>query len=166
MDKKIKLNPVIEYVTSPIVFTAARMEALANRYFFEPLGLTSSTVRILILLRFHGAMNSSEILKKIGGTKSNISQRIRILDKKNLIMRLGNRNNDKRIVKLSITKKGIDVLDKILDDFKKHSLCLKKNFSPQEINNFINLFKKLNNILDNLENKNKCHSGCLQKKYN
>jgi len=145
----LKLSPIVRYVTSPIVFTAARMEALANHYIFEPLGLTSATARILILLKCHGAMNSSEILEQISGTKSNISQRIRLLENKKMIKRLNNNHADRRIIKLEITKNGENMLEKIIVQFKKHSLVLEKHFKAEEIEANYKFFNKINKILDN-----------------
>lgn len=149
----VKLNPAIKYVTSPIIFTAARMETLANHYVFEPLGLTSATARILILLKCGDTMNSSKLLGKTGCGKSNISQRIRLLEKKGLIKRLNGDRPDKRIIKLEITKNGEKKLEKIASQFKKYSLTLEKHFQAEEMEINYNFFKKINKVFDNLENK-------------
>lgn len=155
MNTFIKLNSINAYVTSPIVFTAARMEALANHYVFEPLGLTSSTVRILILLRCRGAMNPSEILKQTGGTKSNISQRIRLLEKKKMIKRLNRGLRDKRIIELNISKAGENKLEEIAAQFKKYIPAIEKHFKAKEMEINYKFFNKLNKILDSLEKTKK-----------
>ncbi|MFA6100308.1 MAG: MarR family transcriptional regulator [Patescibacteria group bacterium] len=86
--------------------TAARIQAFANRYFFEPVGLTISCAMILHLLEHLGPITSSEILKHTGGTKSNISQRLKFLEDLNYITREENNSDDKRLVTIRLTDEG------------------------------------------------------------
>lgn len=87
--------------------TAARIQAYANRLYFEPIGLTTPCAIILHLLKHHGLMTPTEILKYMGGTKSNISQRLRTLERDGLITRKENNTDDKRQITILLTELGL-----------------------------------------------------------
>lgn len=136
----------------PLVLTAARLELIANRYFFAPLGMSFATVRIIHLLTKKGTLTPSELLQKIGGTKSNISQRLNLLEKEGFIRRTYASNDlDKRIVKVTLTPQGKVKMKAIEASSRKAKIELTKQFSPKELAEFKQFITKLNKILDQAE---------------
>jgi len=130
--------------------TAARIQAYANRYFFEPIGLTISCAMILHLLEHLGPVTSSEILKHTGGTKSNISQRLRFLERLNYIKREENSSEDKRLVTIQLTEIGREryrSLQKTLSANAK-KLETELQFSEEEKIVCQRVISKINNFID------------------
>ena len=72
-------------IIEPIILTASQLEDFSNKYLFGPLGLTISSMKILLILNRKGKLTAKEIVKNVGGKKSNISQRLYLLEKKGYI---------------------------------------------------------------------------------
>lgn len=136
-------------ISGSLIYVAARLEAIANRYVFLPMGLSSASVKILGILHCDKAMSPGEILEKIGGTKSNISQRLNFLEKEGLIERTyAQYAGDKRKVAIQATPLGEKRLHEILQRLRKANVKLESNFTKQEINELRNFLKKINQVLD------------------
>ncbi|HNU81789.1 MAG TPA: hypothetical protein PKK65_03640, partial [bacterium] len=61
--KHILYNQVKEHrLGGWLVFTAMRLEMMADRFMFKPLGLTTASFRILMLLDKLGPQTPSEII--------------------------------------------------------------------------------------------------------
>ena len=148
-------------IIEPIIFTASRMEVIANRYLFRPIGMNISSVKILNLLCRKKIMTPREIMELAGGTKSNISQRLDALEKKGYIKTQKNIFNDKRKISVKLTLFGEKKLQEIKDNIKKVKLELESNFSRKEINQHFAFFDKLDKII-NLKEKSfsKCKILC------
>lgn len=137
------------YITEPIIFTATRLESIANRYIFVPIGTTAAMMKILGLLKKKGPMTPVQIMNLAGGTKSNVSQRLNTLEKSNLIVRShAVISNDRRKVMVKLTFKGKEQMEMIKKQMRKAQLCLSKHFTEREIRQHIEFFEKINEILD------------------
>ncbi|MCF7845749.1 MAG: MarR family transcriptional regulator [Candidatus Peribacteraceae bacterium] len=137
-----------------IVVTAIRLKTIANRFVFSPNGTTSSQFRILRLLSNEGPQRPSAIMKYAGGTKSNVSQRINMLEEEGLVYRLQRKKGgDLRSVFVAVTPKGRKLFTKLRDKFKKSSRELEEHFSAKEIAGCMNFLKKLNKAIDENEQK-------------
>lgn len=135
-------------IIEPIIHTATRMEVLSNRYLFRPVGMNIASIKILELINKKKSTTSKEIMELIGGTKSNISQRLNSLEKKGLIRAHKNIFGDKRktLIKLTLTgKRKLQEMKKHLD---KTKLELEANFSKEEIKKHFAFFNKLNKLIE------------------
>lgn len=138
-----------DHLANSIIYIASRLEAVANRYVFAPQGLSSASVKIMGLLCCQQALTPSEILEKIGGTKSNISQRLNFLEKEGLIERTyAQYANDKRRVAIALTKKGNIILQEMRKRLKAAQISLESNFSQKELTEHRKFLEKINGILD------------------
>jgi DNA-binding MarR family transcriptional regulator len=141
--------------------TAARIQSYVNRYFFEPVGLTVSCGMILHLLEHLGPITSSEILKHTGGTKSNISQRLRFLERLNYITREENNSEDKRLVTIQLTEKGHELYQSLqntlLASAKKFEAELQ--ITDEEKAVCQRVISKINNFID-ANHENICQRLC------
>lgn len=88
------------------MFTASRLEVIANRHLFGPLKMTISSMKILRLLEKMDQLTPKEIMENIGGTKSNISQRLDLLEKRGYITKDNKKSDDKRKVYVRLTVTG------------------------------------------------------------
>lgn len=141
-------------ITSPIVLTSARLEAIADRFVFIPMETSLASVRILRILQQNGSMNPKKIMEFSGGTKSNVSQRLKYLEEKGHVTRkYASVPNDKRRVLVEITKDGIKHLDFIDRRLKKAQMKLIGYFSQEEIDQHLAFFEKINSIID-MQEKN------------
>ncbi len=143
----------LKTLPEPIIYTASRLEAISNRFVFEPLKISLSSVKILCVLEQRGPLTLKEILNFSGGTKSNASQRLTVLEKNGYVKR--NRakvQDDKRKVVIEITKKGLEKLALIDKRLKKANLHLIKNFSKKEQELFFEFFERINKIINREEN--------------
>jgi DNA-binding MarR family transcriptional regulator len=128
---------------------ANRLENIASRYVFQPLGLSASSVKILGLLRHKRRATPGEILSCLGGTKSNISQRLRFLEKEGLIKRLPPRRaEDKRHVSIVLTAAGRRKLKIVSRHFSRSEMKLEEHFNLKEIQSHLKFFQKLHTVLN------------------
>ncbi|MDD3285094.1 MAG: MarR family winged helix-turn-helix transcriptional regulator [Patescibacteria group bacterium] len=150
--KHILYNQVEEHrLGGWLVFTAMRLEMLADRFMFKPLGLTTASFRILMLLDKLGPKTPSEIIELIGSTKSNVTQRLNFLSRQGLINLKRKAGDDKRRVSAAITTLGLKQINAARRLFKKHNLRIENYFSPKEMQDFLRLIRKLNQGLDKCE---------------
>lgn len=132
-----------------IVCLAHRMEAMANKYIFIPMGLSSTSVKILGMLSHNSSLTPSQILEMSNSTKSNISQRLNFLEKEGLIVRdYASDQKDKRKVKVKLTEKGKDKMKEVRKVMTKAKFSVEKKLTQIEIAQHEAFMKKLNEILN------------------
>lgn len=131
-----------------LILTASRLEANANRYYFEPMGLTSTYCKMLCLLSKHDGITPTEVMHKIGGTKSNISQRLDVLEKRGWAKRVSKNSGDKRSIRIELTAEGREKHREIKDFMIKKSLYLEQQFTAEEKLHMNTILDKLNQIMD------------------
>lgn len=109
-------------------------------------GLTSQQYNVLRVLRGYGGKpRSIDFLRnRMLDKKSDISRIVDRLYEKQLVDRVRN-NKDKRQKEISITQKGLNLLDEMYD-CEKHSDSLLKNLTEQEI-------RELNQLLDKIRDR-------------
>lgn len=141
--------PLVE----PIMTTAARMEAIADQYIFRPLGLTTSTGKILKALLRHRTTTPGDLLRIVGGTKSNITQRLDILEKRGYVSRKHGekKDGDKRQVQVALTAEGKRKIKAVEVRIRHANICLEEYFGKEELERHFDFFRKLNGILDESE---------------
>jgi DNA-binding MarR family transcriptional regulator len=138
-------------IPESILRAAARIKTIADHLVFNPLGMTTSTFRILNLLNDSegGRMTPGELLKFSGGTKSNMSQRLNFLEKQSLIKRaLPGEGEDNRKVFITLTTAGKNLVKTVQLKMQKAKLKLEDHFTAQEIVNHFAFIEKLNSFLD------------------
>jgi DNA-binding MarR family transcriptional regulator len=139
-------------ITHPIIYTASRLEAIANRYVFGPMGTTASGMKILGLLLKHGSLTPQRIRELSGGTKSNVSQRLGYLEKKGYIVRdEAVFPNDLRKILVKLTAKGKTQMTEVHKRMKSAQLCLASHFTEKEIEQHCKFIGKVNSIIDKEE---------------
>lgn len=141
-----------EKIAEPIICVASRLEYIANKFVFNPMGTTSASIKILRLLQKIGPMTPNRILELSSGTKSNISQRLNNLEVKGYIIRdYAVFKDDKRKVVVKPTARGKDLLKQVEKRLKKGHLSLEQRFSKKEIADHQKFFQKIKDILDKEE---------------
>lgn len=136
-----------DQIAGSIIYIGARLESIANHYVFAPMGISSVSVKILGMLCCGRALSPSEILERLGGTKSNVSQRLNFLEKEGLIERT-HANQDRRKVAIQLTKKGTERMNAIMERLTKAQISLESKFSKQELQQHRKFIEKINRILD------------------
>lgn len=150
-------------IIEPIIITAAQLEDFSNKYLFGPLSLTVSSMKILLILNRKGRLTAKEIIKNVSGKKSNISQRLNLLEKKGYIVRYKERNmKDKREFFIELTTEGRNRVKILYKHIRKFKLEFEANFSQKEIEQHFIFFKKLSKII---EIKDKEFTECKCKKF-
>ena len=135
-------------IIEPIIFTASRLEAIANRRFFRPIGLNISSVKIMSLLLRKRSMSAKEIMELVGGTKSNLSQRLDFLEKRGYVETFKNSAGDKRLLLVRLTPQGKKKLNETQKQFRKVKLQIESLFTQKEIKQHFAFFDKLNKFVD------------------
>lgn len=144
---------------SPILHAATRIERLSDRLIFEPAGLSFTAFKILKYLAIAGPSSPGIILECLGGTKSNLSQRLGILQRKGLMKRHSPQTgSDRRFAAFALTASGKRKLRTVETRAEKEGLRLSEYFSKSEITAHAAFFKKLLSLLDQAES-NDC-TGC------
>ena len=139
-------------ISQEIFSISARIALISNRYVFEPLNLTISTVGIINLLDGNRELHPTEILNFFGSSKSNITQRLNLLEREMLVERIYKNEKDKRMLKVRLTAKGRKKLEEIKNQISEKAINLERNFSAEERKKIFDFFIKINLILNNYEN--------------
>lgn len=154
MNSRIKNLNLQELSLADLVgVTALRLESIADHLVFKPMKLTSASFRILRVLDKFGEMTPSEIINYLGGTKSNITQRLYHLNRSGLIKLRKPDTGDQRKIIASLTPHGIDSLKQVLKSFTVSQVGAENFFTPSELKNLSNFLIKLNKGLDLHEDK-------------
>lgn len=150
--KQIIYNQLEEHrLAGWLVFSAMRMEALADRFMLKPLGLTNASFRILMALEKLGPQAPSEMIELLGSSKSNVTQRFNFLVKHDLIKLDRHVSVDKRRVSAQITALGRKKLAQAKLMFAEKHLHIEKYFNDKEMQDFLRLLRQLNAGLDQCE---------------
>ncbi len=146
-----------KYIEKPIesvVCLAHRMEAIANKYVFQPMGISPVSMKILKALKIHVSLSPSDLIEITNSTKSNISQRLNFLEKEGSIHRnYASDKSDKRKVQLQLTATGKNKLATIEKRFEKAHISFSRKFSAEEIEHHQLFMQKINAILDKEEDE-------------
>jgi len=142
--KKCDLSPE-EY----ILVTAMKLEVIANRYIFHSMRLSFMSVKIMGYLSHMKAATPTDIMNSVGGTKSNISQRLNYLEKRGYISRKSDKfSGDKRKVSIRITKNGEDAFSEVTKSHDKMRRSIRAHFSEKEIEANAHFCAKMISILN------------------
>lgn len=148
--QKIEIGSRDSFADS-FVLTAIRIEALTERYLFKPAGITSASFKILAFVRKHSDCSPGDIMEYLGGTKSNITQRLNFLERSKLILTARSKEGDKRKLLVSISPDGSKKIKEVMDIFKKKSIFLEKFFTDKELKEHFSFMKKMNSVLNDCE---------------
>ena len=144
----------IKIPSEDFIFIGEKIESIANKYIFNPMGMTLSSMRVLSYINCQDKINAKEIIELTGKSKSNITQRLNVLEKNGLIRRLKNdRAKDKREVYLKITPQGKRKVAEALRKIEKFHLSKTHFFTKKELENHIKFMRKLSLFLDKEEEK-------------
>lgn len=100
-----------------------------------------------------GTCTSTEIAAAFEVNKSAITAIINRLTEKELIKRTRDKN-DRRVIYLTLTEKGIDLFTKTEVKIQKLVESIINSFEENEFVQFIETYEKLNGLLDNLKDCN------------
>lgn len=143
----------MDNLSEPIMQAALRLQKIAQQHIFHKIGLSSTSVKILYIIDRKKNTTPSDIMNTVGGTRSNISQRLSHLEKMGYIVRTHhNASTDKRIVHVSLTTLGTEKIREIRKWVKKANICIEQYFTPAELAAHNAFFAKLNTLLAQAEN--------------
>lgn len=157
--KKISFSFKELSVPGLIGVSALRLEAMAERFIFKPFNLSSASFRILALMIKVPEITPTEIMAYLGGTKSNVTQRLNFLIRSGLIETKRIAGGDKRRIVAKMTPAGRLVFKKINRYMDKNKIHVERFFTSVELENFYKFISKLNQGLD------KCESHLFNLKY-
>lgn len=139
----------IKIPSEDFIFIGEKIESMANKYIFKPMGLSLAAMRILSYLENKKITTAKELITLTGKTKSNIAQRLSLLEKNNLIVRKKfPQSKDKRETYLKITALGRKKLKEASGKIEKFHLAKEKFFTQKEIQEHIKFMQKLSIFLD------------------
>lgn len=104
--------------------------------------ITGSQYFILDMLFKHGPMTMSDIARELDVTQSAVTLLADKLNEKNFIKRV-RLETDRRIIKLHITVKGINFVEKIKQKRKEKLEKIHKNLTYEEMIFLSNIYKKI-----------------------
>ena len=139
-------------ISESIMCIAHRFEKLGQKHIFAQADLSSVSAKILFVINMHHHISPSDIHEALGGTMSNISQRITYLEKNGFIKRIHS-TSDKRKISLDLTPLGKQKTAVIEKWLKKGNVCIEKQFTKKEVAQHFAFCKKLHTILDTAEKK-------------
>lgn len=139
----------MDNISDPIIRMSMRLQKITQQNILDKIGLSSVSVKILFIIDSTPIISSSDILHVIGGTRSNISQRLSFLEKKGYIARDQKPSEtDKRVIHIFLTPLGKKKVLSIKQWITKANICIEKYFTPEELAAHRDFFIKLNTVLD------------------
>lgn len=83
-----------------------------------------------------------DLEEKFSIRRATVSGIIKLMEKNGLIEKIGDKT-DKRLKKLVLTQKAIDIHNSVMEDIKKIEEQLQKGLSQEEIDNFFLVMEKM-----------------------
>lgn len=144
----------IHIPSEDFIFIGEKIESMANKYIFKPMDMSLSSMRVLSYINNKKTTTAKELIMLTGKSKSNITQRLNILEKNGLIIRSKDKNNkDHRETFLKITSEGKSKVKEAIRKIEKFHISKEKFFTKKEIESHIKFMKKLSLFLDREEAK-------------
>lgn len=135
-----------------ILMTSARLEFFANKHFLATFNLTITSLKILDILMRNKAVTPTFLMQKLSCTKSNITQRLKVMEKNGLIKRSA--LIDKRKVGVGITDSGRKIMSNTVNSMKKKGFEMEKKLGIKETIQCHVFLDKMNDLLDQYEYAN------------
>lgn len=144
----------IKIPSEDFIFIGEKIESMANKYVFGPMNMSLSAMRILGYVDCHDKITAKELIDLTGKSKSNITQRLNLLEKNGLLVRIKNhKSKDQRETFLKITPLGKSRMKEAFKKIEKFHLSKEKFFSKKEIEAHIKFMHKLTIFLNKEEAK-------------
>ena len=144
----------IKIPSEDFIFIGEKIESMANKYVFGPMHTSLSAMRILGYVDCHEKITAKELIDLTGKSKSNITQRLNLLEKNGLLTRIkDHKNKDQRETFLKITPLGKSRIKEAFKKIEKFNLSKEKFFTKKELHEHLKFMKKLSAFLNNEEQK-------------
>jgi len=144
----------IQIPSEDFIFIGEKIESMANKYIFQPMGMSLSAMRILGYINNRKNTTAKELIYLTGKSKSNITQRLNVLEKNELITRTKNsQSKDQRETFIKITLQGKSKVKEAMKKIEKFHLSKEQFFTQKEIESHIKFMNKLSYFLDKEEAK-------------
>ncbi len=113
--------------------------------YLRPLGMSQARLTILLTIQNSedGLVNPNTIAQITGKSKAGITRIMQKLSEDKLIV-ISKDNVDGRSKKLSLTKKALEYLDKIIPEYNERLLEMSSNFSSEDKKALNSLLNKIN----------------------
>lgn len=134
-------------LASRILCVASRLEQYGNRLLFEPMGLSFSSARILLFIA-HGMHSPVQIQEALRVTKSNISQRLTLLEEKGLVERSAASGGDQRCRNITLTDLGKEKAHALTSAISLQSLELEHSLHPDDVATCERVLTTIHHLLD------------------
>lgn len=109
----------------------------------QPFDIAIEQRATLEIIKFEPDVNQTKIAELLGKDKGTISRSLNSLEKKELIIRVNDTDNDKRSNKIFLTKKGEEILEQTFPEVTTFRESLNSKISNQELENFFKILDKL-----------------------
>ncbi|MCW1891696.1 MAG: MarR family transcriptional regulator [Candidatus Uhrbacteria bacterium] len=139
-------------LASHMMCIAGRLEQYGNQLIFEPMGLSFSSARILLLIH-HGMCTPMRIQEALRVTKSNVSQRLTLLEEKGLIERVTEPGGDQRCRRIALTALGQEKTDELMHAISFRSLELERSLHPDDVATCERVLSTIHHLLDSSLNE-------------
>ena len=137
-------------ISESFMCIAHRFSQLGQKHIFGHADISLISAKILFVISAKPDISPSMIRDMLGGTMSNISQRLSYLEKHNLIARVHDAS-DKRKISFMLTDLGKKKAAMIRRWVKKGNVSIEKHFSKDELAHHFAFCSKLHTILDKAE---------------
>jgi DNA-binding MarR family transcriptional regulator len=111
--------------------------------------INKTQINILMLIEENKNSSMSQISQMTGIEKSSFTRSVDCLEKQGFITR-NSTDNDRRIIKLSLTDKGASASAYIRDDFNKYLEALISGFSVEERNEFLESLETVSRYINKI----------------
>lgn len=123
-------------VMSRMIALSHVAERIADQGLFRQFDLTGATGGVLLIVNKYPTTTPTDLMKRFGCTRSNVTQRIDKLESMKLIKRGSGPSSDKRSISLSLTPKGKKIADELWDKVQSRATEIEGMMKPLEMKRF------------------------------
>lgn len=140
-------------ITSRMIALSHVAERIADQHLFRQFDLTGATGGVLLIVNKYPTTTPTDLMKRFGCTRSNVTQRIDKLELMKLIKRGAGPSSDKRSISLALTPKGKKIADELWTKVEARGKEVENVLKPAEMKRFHASLDRIEKFLKDSEHR-------------
>lgn len=136
-----------------MIALANAAERIADKGLFSQFGLSATTGGVLLMVNMFPETTPTDVMKRFGCTRSNVTQRLDKLEKMKLLKRMANKGSDKRSVSLQLTPSGKKTAGILWEKVQNRATQVESVMKSAEIESLHGMFDRIEAFLKQSEHR-------------
>ncbi|MFO0764818.1 MAG: MarR family transcriptional regulator [Patescibacteria group bacterium] len=149
----MKQNAYRSSIITRMIALANTAERIADQGLFSHFDLSATTGGVLLMVSKFPETTPTDIMKRFGCTRSNVTQRLDKLETMSLLKRVANRGSDKRSISLALTPKGKKTAEILWEKVQNRATQAESIMKPAEVERLHEMFDRIEVFLKQSEHR-------------